>query len=65
MKFVDNHHFFNWCTLIERMWRARVAKNPKTKRAEESLQRFHAQQPEKVVNLAKLRIARGLRDRRA
>jgi hypothetical protein len=64
MKFVDNHHFFNWCSLIEKMWRTRVAKNPKTQRAEESLAKFHAKYPSNVVNLTTLRIARGLRDRR-
>jgi hypothetical protein len=64
MKFVDNHHYFNWCALLERLWRSRVAKNPKTQRAEESLAKFHAQHPDNVVSLAKLRIARGLRTAR-
>lgn len=58
MRFIDNHHFFDWAKLIERIWRARIAKNPKTQRAEESLRKFHAQEP---INLAKRRIERARR----
>lgn len=64
MKFftwVNNHHYFDWCSLMERIWRARVAKNPKTARAERSLAQFHAQHPEHVVNLAQWRINRARR----
>jgi hypothetical protein len=58
---VDNHHYFDFCTLMERVWRARVAKNPKTARAERSLAEFHRQYPEHVVNLAQWRLQRARR----
>jgi hypothetical protein len=55
---VNNHHYFDWCALMERIWRARIAKNPKSARAERSLSEFHRQYPDHVVNLAQWRINR-------
>lgn len=61
MRFIDNHHFFDWCKLLDGAWRARIAMSPKGKRAEESLARFHAQNPGPVVNLAQRRLNRARR----
>lgn len=61
MRFIDNHHFFDWCKLLDGAWRARIAMSPKGKRAEESLAKFHAQNPSPVVNLAQWRINRARR----
>lgn len=61
MRFINNHHYFDWCALFERTWRARVAKNPKTAKAERSLAEFHKQNPGHVVNLAQWRLNRARR----
>jgi hypothetical protein len=54
--YADWAHYEESCSLVEKIWRARVARSPKAKRAEKSLAKFHTQS--NVVNLAKLRIAR-------
>lgn len=61
MRFIDNHHFFDFCKLLDGVWRARIAMSPKGKRAEESLAKFHAQNPAPVVNLAQWRMNRARR----
>lgn len=61
MRFINNHHFFDWCKLLDGVWRARIAMNPKGKRAEESLAKFHARNPGPVVNLAAWRLRRARR----
>jgi hypothetical protein len=58
---VNNHHFFDWCALMERTWRARVARNPKTAKAERSLAEFHRRYPDNTVNLAQWRLNRARR----
>jgi hypothetical protein len=62
--FADLAHYFEWCRLIEKQWRARVRVNPKTAKAERSLAKFHASYPSHVVNLAQWRIERARRQRR-
>jgi hypothetical protein len=58
-------HYANWdhyeesCSLVEKVWRARVRLNPTSRAAEKSLAKFHAQS--NVVNLAKQRISRARR----
>lgn len=54
--YADWGHYEESCSLVEKVWRARVALSPKAKRAEKSLVKFHAQT--NVVNLAKRRIDR-------
>jgi hypothetical protein len=61
MKFINNHHYFDWCALIENIWRSRVAKNPKTAKANKSVAEFHRLNPDHVVNLAQWRINRARR----
>lgn len=63
MNFFNNHHFFDWCRLFDEQWRARIAMSWKGKRAEQSVARFHAQNPgHPVMNMAKWRIDRARRD---
>lgn len=59
--FADIAHYFEWCRLLEKQWRARVARNPKSAKAERSLAEFHRQNPEHVINLAQWRIQRARR----
>lgn len=54
--YADWAHYEESCSLVEKVWRARVVLSPKAKQAEKSLAKFHAQS--NVVNLAKRRIAR-------
>jgi hypothetical protein len=54
--YADWVHYEESCSLVEKVWRARVMRSPKAKLAEKSLAEFHAQT--NVVNLAKRRIAR-------
>lgn len=54
--YADWAHYEESCSLVEKVWRARVARSPKAKQAEKSLAKFHAQT--NVVNLAKRRIDR-------
>lgn len=64
MSFLNNHHFFDWCRLFDEQWRARIAMSWKGKRAEESVAKFHADNPghPPIVNMAKWRIDRARRD---
>ena len=60
MKFADNHHYFDWCALTEKLWRQRVNANKKTWAVNEKLAVWHAKNPDgEVINLAKWRIQRG------
>lgn len=61
INWLDNHHYFDWCKLLDGAWRARIAMSPKGKRAEESVAKFHAQNPGAVVNLAQWRLNRARR----
>jgi hypothetical protein len=54
--FADIAHYFEWCRLVEKQWRARIRTNPKTAKAERSLAEFHASYPAHVVNLAQWRL---------
>ena len=63
MRFIDNHHFFDWCSLFQKMWSNRVQKNPKTRAVNEKLDLWHRQNPSEgpIVNLAAWRIRRAQR----
>jgi hypothetical protein len=62
MNFTDNSHYFDWCGLVEKLWRQRVEANPKTKDVNEKLATWHAKNPDPVViNLAQRRLERARR----
>jgi hypothetical protein len=62
MKFADLHHYFDWCSLIEKRWQQSVQANAKTKDVNEKLERWHAANPDPVViNLAQRRLERARR----
>jgi hypothetical protein len=46
VRFADIAHFFEWCRLTEKQWRARIASSAKGKRAADSLARWHAENPD-------------------
>lgn len=57
--FADLSHYFDWCSLIEKRWRARVNVNPKTTQVNKKLREWHAKNPDTSgVNLAQWRINR-------
>lgn len=49
---------FRFESWYEKLWRARVRKNPKEARAQRSLAEFHAAHPDHVVSLAEYRRRR-------
>jgi hypothetical protein len=49
---------FRWERLMERIWRARVKKNPKEAQAQRSLAAFHAANPDNVTSLREWRMRR-------
>jgi hypothetical protein len=63
MRFADLSHYFDFCALIERRWRALVERNPKTREVNRKLDAWHRQH--EPVNLAQIRIERARRRARA
>jgi hypothetical protein len=63
--FLDNHHYFDWCSLLVKLWQKKVQANPKTKAVNEKLDLWHRQNPSDgpVVNLAAVRMERARRKR--
>lgn len=60
--FANMEHYFSWCHLQERYFADRVNRNPKTAAVNSKLAVWHRDNPDPaVVNLAVLRIQRGLR----
>jgi hypothetical protein len=60
--FANTEHYFSWCDLQERFFRDRVNRNRKTAAVNAKLAKWHLENPDSnVVNLAVLRIQRGLR----
>jgi hypothetical protein len=58
--FANLHHYFDWCALVEKQWRAKVNINPKTNKVNNKLREWHRKNPDgQVVNLAQRRIQRG------
>lgn len=60
--FANVEHYFSWCKLQETFFTDRVNRNPKTAAVNAKLAKWHRDNPDTaVVNLAVLRIQRGLR----
>jgi hypothetical protein len=49
---------FRFDALIERIWRARVRKNPKEAKAQRSVAAFHKANPDNVTSLREWRMRR-------
>lgn len=65
MKTFDLHHYFDWCSLIEKGWSLSVSRNPKTIAVDEKLARWHEANPDKAVaNRAHIRMERIRREQR-
>lgn len=63
MKFIDFQHYFDFCAVIEKRWRARMSMRPKVRAVNQKLAAWHAKNPSNgpVVSLAKWRLDRARR----